>query len=77
MKTVVTSTELRKNISRVLDDVENGNVVHISRHGRIVAEVVPAAGESREPSWKRPGLRLAVKGASLTRAILEERNSGR
>jgi len=74
--TTVTFTDFRKRASGVLSDVENGEVVVIVRHGKPIAELCPVSSEhSREPAWKRPGLRLAVSGASLSRAILEERES--
>jgi antitoxin (DNA-binding transcriptional repressor) of toxin-antitoxin stability system len=51
--------------------VEHGETLVVVRHGRPIAEVLPAANES--PSWKRPALRLATKGAGLAAAIVEER----
>ncbi|MBZ5538041.1 MAG: type II toxin-antitoxin system Phd/YefM family antitoxin [Acidobacteriia bacterium] len=75
MKTV-TFTEFRKSASSLISDVESGEVVVILRHGRPVAEILPYdTGEAREPSWKMPGLKLAVKGAGLSRAILKEREA--
>ncbi len=68
-----TFTEFRRNAKAYLDAVEQGEPLRILRHGRPIAEVVPPS-ESASPSWKRPGLRLSVKGASLSRAILAERN---
>jgi len=78
MKTV-TFTEFRKNASGFLSDVEDGEVVQVTRHGRPIVEISPVgAGAAGEPAWKRPGLRLAASGASLSRAILGEREaSGR
>ncbi|HQO36101.1 MAG TPA: DUF2442 domain-containing protein [bacterium] len=38
------------------------------------AEVSPISEpRNHEPSWKQPGLRLAIKGAELSKAIIEER----
>ena len=72
----VTFTEFRKHASTLIDDVEKGEIVRILRHGRPVAEISPVSGGSSEtPSWKRPGLKLATKGISLSRAILQERSS--
>jgi len=76
MKTV-TFTEFRKNASAVLDRVEGGESICVLRHGKTIAKIVPAKRDPREPAWKRPGLRLAVAGASLSRAVLEERRSTR
>lgn len=75
MKTV-TFTEFRQHASGLFSDVENGETVLVVRHGRPIAEVCPiSSGGATEPSWKRPGLRLAADGASLSEAILEERAS--
>ena len=72
--TAVTFTEFRKRASSLLSAVEKGDVFVILRHGKHIAELGPVGWEqSREPSWKRPGLRLTASGASLSRAILEER----
>ena len=70
----VTFTEFRKEASRLISDVENGERLLVLRHGKPVAEVgPPVTRPDRSPSWKRPGLRLAAKGADLSAAILEER----
>ena len=74
MKTV-TFTEFRKKASRVLDLVEEGETVRILRHGKAIAKIVPAGLREVQPAWKRPGLHLVVPGASLTRAVLEERRT--
>ena len=76
MKTV-TSSEFRKNASSVLDLVENGEVVQILRHGKAIAKIVPAEGREAGPAWKRPGMRIVARGASLSKAVLEERRSSR
>jgi prevent-host-death family protein len=72
MKTV-TFTELRKNASEVMNLVEKGETFRILRHGKAIAKIVPAESREAKPAWKRPGLRLVAPGASLTRAVLEER----
>ena len=74
MKTV-TFTEFRKNASEVLDLVEKGESIRVLRHGKAIARIVPAEGRETKPAWKRPGLRLVTRGASLSRAVLEERRS--
>jgi len=40
----VTATDAKAGILRLLDDVEAGEEVEITRHGRAVARLVPAAG---------------------------------
>lgn len=73
MKTI-TFTEFRKQASGVLSDVEKGETFLVLRHGKPIAEISPPpADRSGGPSWKRPGLRLTAKGASLSAAIREER----
>lgn len=74
MKTV-TFTEFRKNASGVLDLVEKGVTIRLLRHGRAIAKIVPADMRESKPAWKRPGLRLATAGTSLSKAVLEERRS--
>ena len=73
MKTI-TFTEFRKFASSLISDVENGEVIQIIRHGKPVAELVPIHQKAADiPAWKNPGLRLSISGASLSRAILQER----
>ena len=74
---VINFTEFRKNASAVLDLVEKGAVIRVSRHGRTIAKIVPEESHKSELAWKRSGLRLTAKGASLSKAILEERRSSR
>ena len=73
MKTV-SFTEFRKNASGLFSEVENGESLLIVRHGKPIAEICPVAPPgNRDQSWRKSGLRLSVKGASLSAAILEER----
>ena len=69
-------TDFRKNASRYLDEVELGETLVLLRPGSPVAEIAPYTEKTeRIPSWKRPGIRLDIPGAELTKAILEERES--
>lgn len=72
MKTV-TFTEFRKHASHLLSDVEKGEMLVVMRHGRAIAEIKPVSKDTINPSWRKPGLRLSVKGAQLSTVILEER----
>jgi antitoxin (DNA-binding transcriptional repressor) of toxin-antitoxin stability system len=72
MKTV-SFTEFRKHASNLFSDVENGEKLLIVRHGKAIAEINPVSNESKTPSWKKQGLRLSIKGAELSSAIIEER----
>jgi len=71
----VSFTEFRKKASKVLDLVEKGETVQLTRHGKAIAKIVPVETRKSTPAWKRPGLRLAISGASLSKAVLEERRS--
>jgi prevent-host-death family protein len=73
--TTVTLTDFRSRASGMLTRVEHGETLVVIRHGRPIAEVSPVCADAGgSPSWKKPGLRLAVKGASLSAAILAERD---
>lgn len=72
--TTVTLTEFRSHASGMLSRVEKGETIVVVRHGKPIAEVSPIRSTAvAEPSWKRPALRLSVKGAALSTAILAER----
>ena len=72
--TNVTLTDFRSHASGMLTRVEHGETLVVLRHGRPTAEVSPVIKKDGSlPSWKRQALRLSVKGAGLTSAILEER----
>ena len=44
MSRVVTATEAKATILRLLDEVADGEEVEITKHGRVVARLVPARG---------------------------------
>ncbi len=73
-------SEFRANASAMIDRVERGETVRILRHGKPVAELVPAKPSEAEkiPSWKRPIEPLdyaRTDGKSLAQLIIEERES--
>ena len=69
-------TDFRKKASSYFSDVEQGETLVIMRHGKAIAEISPAEDTKFEmPGWKKPGLKLTSNGASLSKAILEERES--
>lgn len=75
MKTVAFS-EFRRSASRLLDEVEDGEVVVILRNGRPVARLVEVREGVEEPRWKEPFTPIrpkAGKAVSLSRAVLEGR----
>ena len=46
MATQVTATEAKARILALLDEVEAGEIVEITRRGRTIARLVPAGGPS-------------------------------
>jgi prevent-host-death family protein len=74
---MVTFTEFRQNAATYFHAVEQGETIKVLRHGKPVAEIIPASNEERTLSWKQPGLRLSVKGAYLSREILKERKQSK
>lgn len=81
MHTIALS-EFRANASAMIDLVERGETVRILRHGKPVAELVPAKPElpGKVPSWKRavePLEYVRSDGKTLAQLIIEERESAR
>ena len=66
-------TKFRKNAAAYLDKVEHGETVIVTRHGRPIAEIISPTNSIETISWKRPALRLAIKGISLSKTILSDR----
>ena len=70
-----TFSELRSHAKQYFDLVEAGESVRVVRNGKPVADIVPVAQDL--PSWKRRSVQpLVLDGVSLSRIILEERESG-
>jgi prevent-host-death family protein len=70
-----TFTELRNHARQYFDIVEAGESVRIVRNGKPVADIVPIQQDL--PSWKRRAAQpLVLNGVSLSKLILEERESG-
>ena len=74
-------SEFRAHAAAMIDLVEQGETVRISRHGKLVAELVPLKAEAaaRVPSWKRPvePLRyLKSPAKSGAQMIIDEREGG-
>lgn len=67
-----TFTELRNNAKDYFDAVEAGETVRVFRNGKPIAEIVPV--RSAAPSWKKQASPLTVKGLSLSREILSDRD---
>jgi len=45
--------EAKTHLARVLDEVERGETFAITKHGRVVAVLAPAAGQGREMAVER------------------------
>ena len=74
-------SEFRANASAMIDLVEKGETVRILRHGKAVAELVPAKPDApvKVPSWKRPITPLNIvrpDGKTGAQLIIEEREGG-
>jgi len=67
-----TFTELRNHAKDYFDAVEAGDTVRVFRNGKPIAEIVPI--RSGAPSWKRQAAPLTVKGLSLSREVLSDRD---
>lgn len=67
-----TFTELRNHAKEYFDAVEGGDTVRVFRNGKPIAEIVPI--RSAMPSWRRPATPITVKGLSLSREILIDRD---
>jgi prevent-host-death family protein len=68
----VSQTELRRNMKKYMDAVEQGEEIEILRRGKPVALLVPI-DRAQVPSWKRPREPLEIPGASLSDIIIEDR----
>lgn len=69
-----TFSELRNHAKHYFDIVESGESVRILRNGKPIADIVPLPNDL--PSWKRRVTRpLVIDGCSLSRLILEERET--
>jgi prevent-host-death family protein len=53
MSRVLTATEVKATILALLDDVAAGDEVEITKHGRVVAQLVPAPRSAPDPRGAR------------------------
>lgn len=70
-------TKFRKHAAHYFDVVEKGEAISIMRHGKLIAKIIPieVGQEKRVLSWKKPALKLSIKGVKLGKAILADRTS--
>ena len=72
----ITFTEFRKHASGFLSEVENGEQFVVLRHGKAIAEINPPKFDNLTiPSWKKPRLKLIMKGKAFSQTILEDREA--
>jgi prevent-host-death family protein len=68
--------EAKTNLPRLLDQVERGDTVTITKHGRAVARLVPVSPRSSTPEAAIMALRAARvgvrRGSDSVREMLEE-----
>jgi len=70
-----TFTEVRNHAKQYFDIVEAGESVRVLRNGKPIADIVPVQGDL--PSWKRRQAQpMILDGISVSRMILDERNTG-
>ncbi len=68
-------TEVRNQAKHYFDLVESGETIRVLRNGKPIADIVPIATDL--PSWKRRAVQpLVLDGVSISRVILEDRESG-
>jgi len=71
MKTA-TFSDLRNHAKKYFDEVENGEIIQVYRHGKPIAIISPA-GHKDLSRWKE-AKPLTISGVSLSKALLSERN---
>lgn len=70
----VTFTEVRNHAKAYFDQVQAGETVRVLRNGKPIADIVPIQPDL--PSWKHRQVQpLVLEGVTLSRLIIEERDS--
>lgn len=64
MTRYIAATELKARLSELLGDVERGETIRVTRHGRTIARITP------EPAVDREDVRRAVEDMRSLRASL-------
>lgn len=64
MTRTMTASEVKARILALLDEVAGGDEVEITKHGRVVARLVPASGP--------PALKGALSGVARSAALDDE-----
>ena len=76
----IQATKAKAHFSEILDEVERGETVVITRHGKAIVRMTPVAedrqSQIRDVIAKMKQLRLGTKGATVEE-ILQWRDEGR
>ena len=75
-------TDAKARLSEVLDEVEGGEVINITRHGKTVARIVRPEIDERERRWRaiediRAWKKTGRKTGITLKDLLSARNEGR
>lgn len=70
--TTIGSYEAKTHLARLLDEVERGRTVTITRHGREVARLVPASPRTAEPDDVIAAVRAERKGVRRGRSSVRK-----
>jgi prevent-host-death family protein len=77
---ILQASEAKTHLLRVLDDVENGESIAITRHGRRIARIVPEKALDQERAKKAFANIRALRARTLpvsVEEILSARDEGR
>ena len=69
--------EARKSLGQLLDKVEQGQDIIVTRRGKKVAHLVPLEQERRLPSLEKFRQGIALQGRSLSETVEAARNEER
>lgn len=64
--------DAKTHLPRLLDEVERGETIEITRHGRPVARIVPLSPSRRTPAEVVADIREARKGVRLDGLTIRE-----
>ena len=73
----INAKELRNRLSSLIDEVEDGQEIVISRRGKKVARLVPLHVEKKLPSLKEFRSSITIKGRSLSSIVAGNREEER
>lgn len=77
---LIQASEAKTHLPRLLDEVERGETLVITRHGRAIARIVPESGQRREEIGRAIADITALRrkaGRATTPEILAARDEGR